>query len=176
MDHHALLKAWEVFYLIVGTSAGALTGLQFVVMALAADVPDIGTSDAVDAFGTPTVVHFCVSLFIAVVVSAPWPSELPVLWLLLGAGLVGALYTFIVIQRARRQTGYEPVMEDWLWHAIFPMTAYVILIAAAAMMHLHTEVALFLVGAVSLVLVYIGIHNAWDAVAYIAVQKRTRGP
>jgi hypothetical protein len=30
----AHLSAWESFYIIVGSSAGALTGLQFVVMAL----------------------------------------------------------------------------------------------------------------------------------------------
>lgn len=31
------LKAWESFYVIVGSSAGALTGLQFVVIALIAE-------------------------------------------------------------------------------------------------------------------------------------------
>ena len=38
MDQHALsaLSAWENFYVIIGSSAGALTGLQFVVIALAA--------------------------------------------------------------------------------------------------------------------------------------------
>ena len=61
------------------------------------------------------------------------------------------------------------MMEDWLWHAIFPMTAYVILIAGAAMMHLHTVVALFEVAAVSIVLIYIGIHNAWDTVVKVVV-------
>jgi hypothetical protein len=33
----AHLAAWESFYIIVGSSAGALTGLQFVVMALVAE-------------------------------------------------------------------------------------------------------------------------------------------
>ena len=34
-----MLAAWESYYVIVGTSAAALTGLQFVVMALVADTP-----------------------------------------------------------------------------------------------------------------------------------------
>jgi hypothetical protein len=33
------LAGWENFYVIVGSSAGALIGLQFVVMALVADMP-----------------------------------------------------------------------------------------------------------------------------------------
>src|ERR1041384_3296763 len=35
---HALLTEWESFYVIVGSSAGALTGLMFVVIALAGGV------------------------------------------------------------------------------------------------------------------------------------------
>ncbi len=31
------LRAWETFYVIVGSSAAALTGLQFVVIALIAE-------------------------------------------------------------------------------------------------------------------------------------------
>ena len=39
MDGHApdLLSAWEAFYVIVGSSAAALTGLQFVVIASRGD-------------------------------------------------------------------------------------------------------------------------------------------
>ena len=33
------LEGWESFYVIVGSSAGALIGLQFVVMTLLADRP-----------------------------------------------------------------------------------------------------------------------------------------
>ena len=33
------LSGWENFYVIVGSSAGALIGLQFVVMTLIADMP-----------------------------------------------------------------------------------------------------------------------------------------
>ena len=169
-----MLAAWESYYVIVGTSAAALTGLQFVVMALVADAPGLGNRDSVDAFGTPTVVHFCVSLFVAVLLSAPWSSLTPVLWILIAAGIVGTAYSLIVLRRARQQSGYEPVFEDWLWHGILPLVSYGALIAAGAILHLHPVVALFMVAAVTLMLIYIGIHNAWDSVAYIAVQIRSR--
>ena len=171
---HELLASWESFYVIVGSSAAALTGLQFVVIALVADTPDVGSADSVAAFGTPTVVHFCLSLFLAALLSAPWTSLTPVRWLLLGAGIVGTLYTFIVVRRARRQTAYQPVGEDWLWHAILPFLAYGALLGAGLSLPRYPMPALFLVGGVALALVFIGIHNAWDAVAYVAVQERPK--
>ena len=62
------LSRWENFYVIVGSSAGALTGLQFVVIALIAETEALGGVQEIRAFGTPTIVHFCVSLLIAAIV------------------------------------------------------------------------------------------------------------
>jgi hypothetical protein len=174
LSAHELLSAWESFYVIVGSSAAALTGLQFVVIALVADMPDVGGGDSVDAFGTPTVVHFCLCLFVSALLSAPWPSVTPVTGLLLACGIVGLLYTLIVLRRARRQKGYQPVMEDWVWHAILPLIAYGTLIGAAVGVSFGPRKALFLVAGVTLVLIFIGIHNAWDAVAYMAMQHRPK--
>ena len=172
---HALLSTWESFYVIVGSSAAALTGLQFVVIAVVADTPAIRSAEGVGAFGTPTVFHFCLCLLVAALLSAPWPGFAPLVWLLRGAGIVGVLYTGIVIRRARRQTAYQPVGEDWLWHAILPTIAYTLLIVASAFVPVAPAKALFLVGGIAMALIFIGIHNAWDAVAYLAVQLRSNG-
>ena len=53
------LREWESFYVIVGSSGAALTGLQFVVMALIAEIERPSTGREISAFGTPTVIHFC---------------------------------------------------------------------------------------------------------------------
>src|SRR5712672_3432889 len=55
---------WESFYVIVGTAAAALIGLQFVVMTLIADRPQITTAEAGAAFATPTIVHFSAVLLL----------------------------------------------------------------------------------------------------------------
>lgn len=169
-----MLSLWEAYYVILGSSAAALTGLQFVVIALVADTPGLTSEDSVGAFATPTVVHFCLCLFLAAVLSAPWHGLAPVAWLLLAAGIVGVLYTMIVLRRAQRQTTYRPVAEDWLWHAVLPLLAYGALIAAAAFLSRNPATALFVVGAVALTLIFIGIHNAWDTVAYVAIQHRPK--
>ena len=171
---HDLLRAWESFYVIAGSSAGALTGLQFVVIALIADTPDLGNADSVAAFGTPTVFHFCLALLVSALLSAPWAGLSPVTWLVSAAGLGGAMYTLIVARRALRQTTYRPVAEDWVWHAILPLMAYATLMVAGFALRSGPVFALFLVGAAVLLLIFIGIHNAWDAVAYIAVQRRRK--
>jgi hypothetical protein len=68
-------------------------------------------------------------------------------------------------------TGYKPVLEDWLWHALFPLIAYAALLAAAVLLPRDPVAILFLVGATALFLLFIGIHNAWDAVTYVAVER-----
>ena len=163
------LTAWESFYVIVGSSAAALTGLQFVVMALVAERERKSTITEVDAFGTPTVVHFSAVLFVSAVLSAPWPT-LTGADLVVGAcGLAGVVYSLLVVRRARRQKGYQPVFEDWLFHAILPLLAYGTLLGAAIALVARTEAALFAIAAVALLLLSIGIHNSWDTVTYIVL-------
>ena len=84
-------------------------------------------------------------------------------------GAAGVVYGVIVVIRARRQTGYRPVFEDWLWHAVLPLIAYALLLVGAVMLRSYPQPVLFVVGATTLLLLFIGIHNAWDTVTYIAV-------
>ena len=167
------LAGWENFYVIVGSSAGALIGLQFVVITLIADTPAARSdAQASGAFATPSVVHFGAVLFLSAIVSAPWGSLTPVavLWGLLG--LFGIAYSLIVARRLRTQTAYKPVSEDWLFHALLPLAAYVALAASACMGHSHARLALFVLAAAALLLLFIGIHNAWDAVTYHVFVRR----
>lgn len=168
------LAGWESYYVILGTSAAALTGLQFVVMALAADVSNRASEDQIGAFGTPSIVHFCVALLISAVLSAPWRAVQSAALVLGVTGLAGLVYVAIVIVRARRQKGYTPVFEDWLWHAALPVVAYAALAGGGIGMPRHEHEALFAAGAVALLLVFIGIHNAWDTVTYLVVTRAER--
>src|SRR5216117_3642596 len=62
----------DSFYVIVGSAAGALIGLQFVVMTLVAERPVPGAAAAGAAFATPTIVHFGTALLLSAVLRAPW--------------------------------------------------------------------------------------------------------
>lgn len=168
------LSLWESYYVIVGSGAAALTGLQFVVIALVAETRQESNMQTVGAFGTPTVVHFCAALLVSAVLSAPW-NRLSSAGLAIGlTGVAGFLYVLLVIRRARRQKGYQPVMEDWIWHTILPVIAYGTLVVSGFTIRQHPDESLFVIGAAALLLLFIGIHNAWDTVTYIAVQQRNR--
>jgi hypothetical protein len=167
-----LFPAWETFYVIVGSAAGALTGLMFVVIAL---VSEFGASERqLEAFGTPTVVHLGAALLLSAIVTAPWPAMLPARLALAAFGGAGAIYMIVVLRRARRQTDYKPVFEDWLFHAVLPLVAYTSTLAAASALPWQTTSLLFLIGGAAVLLVFIGIHNAWDTVTYVVVARWER--
>jgi hypothetical protein len=159
------LTEWQNFYVIVGSSAGALIGLQFVVLTLVAGLPGTQTRGG-EAFVTPTIVHFGTALFMAGVMSVPWHQLTPVIVIWALAGLLGILYAVITTVQVRKQSVYTPEFEDWLFHAILPLLAYATLFAAACTASSFERPALFAVGAAALFLLFIGIHNAWDAVIY----------
>lgn len=164
-----LLAQWQNFYVIAGSSAGALTGLQFVVMALIAESEVHSSMREVRAFGTPTVVHFCAALLVSAIASAPWQT-LPHAAIALGAcGGAGLVYATFVIKHAMRQTGYQPDAEDWFWYAALPIAAYTALTAAAVLLPRYRGEDLFAVAGTTVLLLFIGIHNSWDTVTYIAL-------
>jgi hypothetical protein len=111
-EAHTLLAPWESFYVIVGSSGAALTGLQFVVVALISETTRRATGREMAAFSTPTVLHFCAVLLLAALLSAPWHDLSKVAWVLGACGLVGVVYCAIIFSRARRTTEYKPVLSD----------------------------------------------------------------
>lgn len=171
---HATLVAWESFYIIVGSSAGALTGLQFVVIALTAE-SSAGGPPEIAAFGTPTVLHFCAALLVSALLSAPWSALSGAGLALAVCGAAGIVYAAIVVRRARRAQSYRPVLEDWIWHAVLPLLAYTGLLVGGVLLSRNPGPALSVVAAVTLLLVFTGIHNAWDAVTFIALEMRQKG-
>jgi hypothetical protein len=164
-------SSWEDFYVIVGSSGGALIGLQFVVITLIASRRNLATAGALSAFGTPTVVHLTGALLISAIMSAPWPSLAALSTALGVCGVGGLVYGAIVVRRALRQTDYEPVWQDWLWFTALPNVSYATLTVTAIMLGSNPQLALFVVGAVALGLLFIGIHNAWDTVTHIVVPR-----
>lgn len=160
----ATLAAWQNFYVIVGSSAGALVGLQFVVLSLISEIPSDAAASG--AFATPTVVHFATVLILSAILSAPWDAVgvAAVLW---GAvGIAGVVYAAVVTRRMRAQGAYKPVFEDWLFHVLLPFAAYVSLAGSAYAAWFHLRQALYAPAAAALLLLFVGIHNAWDAVTY----------
>lgn len=165
------LPTWQNFYVIVGSSAAALTGLMFIVITLTAGFRGRRSGEAIAAFSTPNVVHFCAALFIAVTMTAPWQALWNTSFPLGLAGVAGMVYIIIIVQRARRQNDYEPVIEDWIFHTILPLASYTALLITAIVLPTYPVPTLFVIGAITVLFIFIGIHNAWDNITYIVLSQ-----
>jgi hypothetical protein len=148
-----LLVGWQSYYVIIGSSGAALTGLQFVVMALMAEttLPVGGGEAGVAAFASPTIVHFCAALLLSAMLSAPWPEGAAIAIGVAVLGAAGVLYMLNVLRRALGQN-----------------TTFLV---AGLMMPANPVTALFVAAVAPAALLYIGIHNAWDAVTYAMLRQ-----
>jgi hypothetical protein len=170
-----VFTAWSSFYVITGSSAAALTGLMFVVVTLVAGrgwQPSVDPSEGFATFSTPTVFHFAAAFLVSGILSAPWQSILYAGAVIALVGLAGFAYMLRVMARTKRLTGYDVPPEDWLWYGMLPLIAYVAIAAAGILFFsVASTVGLFLLAAATLLLIFIGIHNAWDTVTYITAEQ-----
>ena len=130
------------------------------------------------AFSTPTIVDFGTVLLLSAILSAPWHGIISaaVAW-----GLVGlASRRFVYARDSPPYAGADPVparirrlvFEDSLCHVVLP-AAYAALAVSAYATQSHAYEALFGVAAAASLLLFCGIHNAWDAVTYHLLNRKS---
>lgn len=167
-----LLAHWSNFYVMIGSSAAALTGLMFVVITLVTNMERTTRSqDGVQTFSTPTVLHFAAALLIAAVLSAPWHTLVGPAVLLGLMGLYGVVYVLRVSLRAKRLSEYVPDREDWIWYWILPFVAYLAILIGAIGLAFVPSAALFALAGATTLLIFIGIRNSWDVVTFLATRQ-----
>ncbi len=169
----SLLTPWSNFYITTGSAAASLTGLMFVVITIVTGEERARKNpDGISIFSTPTVAHFGAALLVSVILAAPWHLLVHPAILLGLIGLCGVAYVLRVMFRTRRTTVYSADLEDWCWYVGLPFAAYGAILAGAVTLHANPVEALFVLAAGVVLLIFIGIHNAWDVVTFIA----TGGP
>jgi hypothetical protein len=165
-----LLSAWHDFFMIVGTASATLIGAMFVVVSIGIGFLNRDRLVAVRTFLTPTVTHLSTALLGCALTMVP---ALDWMWLAGFAavgGLAGIAYSGRVIWGFNQHRGTD--RSDWLWYAAFPLVAYAVLLAVAAMAWRGAAASLdLLAGALGLLLVA-GIRNAWDMIVFLVTQAR----
>ena len=165
---------WDSFCLIVGSAAGALIGLQFVVLTLIAERPPSRIAETGPVFSSPTIVHFGAVLLATVLIRMPW-HEVTSAAIALGLlGLAGLVYVAVVIRVMHNQSVYKPDREDTAFHCVTPLVGYGLIAVSALAAPSHTHDALFGIAAGSLTLLYTAIHNAWDSIVFQVMVYRVR--
>ena len=169
---NSLLAEWDNFYVITGSSAAGLTGLTFVVIALSADAKRV-SMDGLRAYVTPTIVHFGAVLALAAYLSMPHQGTLSLSLGFGAAGAAGLAYIALVGLKIRRiASDYAPIHEDWIWNVVLPAMVYGASVVLAFLIWRLPEASMYGAAVVSLLLMFIGIHNAWDIAVWNTVRNR----
>src|SRR5690349_19469249 len=142
------LGAWENFYVIVGSSAAALTGLTFIVITIAADhrrdnSPAVRLK-GLRAFITPTVVYFGTALWLSALMTVPGQTVFSLTLCIIITGVLGLIYCGQVIYWMFAVfSDYRPFLSDWIWNAMLPPAAFVLLAVAGFLGNGHPGFLLY---------------------------------
>ncbi|HEY2033922.1 MAG TPA: hypothetical protein VGH02_09585 [Rhizomicrobium sp.] len=156
------LEDWHDFYVMIGTSAGALVGATFVVATLAGNIEKrmIG----IKGFITPATVHLGSALVGSAILMVPTLTALFVALLLGAGGLAGMIYGFIIYFRITR---LKIDMIDRFWYGVAPILMYGLLAASAWLVFKDIDHGLELIAAALVALLIIGMRNAWDMATFM---------
>jgi len=164
------LEAWNDFYLLIGTAGVTLTGLLFVVVSLGPRVVANHRATGVRAFISPNAVFFTTTLVVAAVLLAPnLPATAIGAFLCLGA--VGSLVYLAYTKAHQRWRGSKLPFLDWIWFVGLPITSYVLLLVSGIGFLLQAALSMHGVALALILLLVIGIRNAWDLVIWISQQE-----
>jgi len=164
------LHAWHEFYVLVGTSAAALTGIMFVVVSISPETIAARPAAGVRAFVTPIIVFFTTPLVVSGLMLAPHvaPAWLGVLLALVGFG--GLVYLFWVRSHYHwRESKLD--QEDWICYVALPFVCYIVLFAAAVAISFASVVGVAALALTMVLLLVVGIHNAWDLVIWLSQNR-----
>jgi hypothetical protein len=165
------VDAWDNFYVIIGSSAAGLTGLTFVVIALAADAMTLRMW-GLRTFVTPVVMHFGSALWLSALLCIPGQTTVSLSACMIASGaILGAYGGATTYRMYSGRKDYRPAIEDWIWNATLPLLCYLALLAAGVYLLRQPATALYLIGASALALLFIGIHNVWDLAVWITVER-----
>jgi hypothetical protein len=169
------LQSWHEFFLLIGTAGVTLTGLLFVVISLGPRLIANHQATGVRAFISPNAVFFSSTLVVSAVFMMPALPERVLGWLL----VVGAAASvgYMAYTRAHQQWRQNqlPVL-DWVWFVGLPLAAYLVLLAAGVSFLMHGALSFLLVAAGLILLLVIGIRNAWDLVIWVSQKEHSDKP
>ena len=168
----ASLAEWRDFYTLIGSASATLVALIFVAASIGAGIFTREHQVGVRSFLSPTVVHFTAILVICVFAMVPTQTWFTMGWLMVCSGAFGLAYSAWVWRRMTRY-GLIGTIDavDRLYYAQLPMPAYLLILIAGIALWQHSLTGLDLLAGAQILLLLIGIRNAWDMTVWI-IDKR----
>jgi hypothetical protein len=166
-----MFEGWDNYFVLLGTAAGGLIGLLFVVITLTSGLDRDRALRASGIYMTPNVVHFAVTLVVSAMVLAVRVSTRVDALILAGAALAGlanAVRTSLGIRAFTRESGSSPHWSDLPAYGFAPGLIYVLLVGVAAAVWVGAAFAPFALAGLLMILMLLAIRNAWDLITWIA--------
>jgi hypothetical protein len=164
------LRNWHDFYLLVGGASATLAGLMLVAMSLRSGLATERVG--VQTFVRPTLIHFVYVLATASVVLIPTMTRtlLGVLLVLVGLTSFGfTLWTLPYLHRGYQKR--EVDTADLVWSFLMPSVSYLLYVGTGVGLLKGDRQAFSGLAVVTVLLLVVGIHNAWDLVVWRVVRK-----
>jgi hypothetical protein len=167
-----LLRDWQGFFTLVGTAAATLIGLIFLAFSLGARLVPAEDNTAMRAFVVPIVVHFGAVLVLAALMLVPLYTAASLGLVLLAGGLAGAVFSLQVLRQLKRHHFQEEALNlhHWTWHWILPSSGYALVVAAGLGVLAGLPGFVLALVPAALVLIIVGLRNAFDLFLWIARQ------
>lgn len=166
---------WHDFYGLIGTASATLVGLMFVAASIGAGIFTREHQVGIRSFLSPTVVHFSTVLVICLLATVPNEARAPLGLLEALVGAIGFVYSAWVWRRMRRHGIFATIdMADRLWYAMLPIVAYLLVIAAGLSLARQSQPSLEVLALAMVMLLLIGIRNAWDMTVWIIDRHQQR--
>jgi hypothetical protein len=164
------IESWHEFFMLIGTAGLTLTGLLFVVISLGPHIIARNEGVGVKAFVSPNAVFFTTTLVVSAVFLVPELSATAIGAFLCGGAAASLGYLAYTRAHHHWRTHNLPAM-DWIWYIGMPHASYLLLLAGGAGIASGIALSFHAVGLALMLLLVIGIHNAWDLVIWIAQQE-----
>jgi hypothetical protein len=168
------LTEWHDFYALIGGASATLVALMFVAASIGTGVFTRAHQAGIRSFLSPTVVHFTAVLVVCLLAMIPTQTWFVLGVLLGGVGGIGLVYSIWVWRRMLKHGIMGEIdTVDRLLYALLPLVAYVLVIAAGAGLIKQSGAGLNILAVALIVLLLIGIRNAWDMTVWI-IDRRQR--
>lgn len=166
-----LLHDWHDFYGLVGTASATLVGLMFVAASIGSSVFNEKHRGPMQAFITPTVVHFASALFVCLLAVIPTHSWYTLGGLLGAGGLAGSVYCGRILTEIVIRRRYDVDLSDRLFYALIPFVGNLVVLASALLLIMQSAASADLIAAGLLILLVAGIRNAWDMTLWVVLRS-----
>jgi hypothetical protein len=170
-----ILQAWHDFFILAGTAAAQLLGLIFVAASIAATIPNekLGEDGSRSLWVLPIVYAFLRVLVISALGVTPGltPRSFGYVLLVLAVLDLGRMIWAARAMRHAQNPGKRLTTSHWTLYFVCPSLATLAVAGAGVALAVgyYLPFPLLAVGLVGHLV--IGVHNAWELVAWLATRQ-----